>query len=86
LDTGHLAESLLLALVACGLSVQWYVDFDDDKINALLGVDPTKEVCLGAAVVEEKELPSQTNPRGLSVSVSGLADACRVSPMRPTSA
>jgi SagB-type dehydrogenase family enzyme len=80
LDTGHLAESLLLALVACGLSARWCVDFDDDKINALLGVDPTKEVCLGAAVIEGKELPSQTNPQVLSVSVSGSADASRVSP------
>ncbi len=79
LDTGHLAESLLLALVACGLSARWHVDFDDDKINALLGVDPTKEVCLAVAVVEGEELPSQTHPRVLSVSVSGSADASRVS-------
>ncbi|MFP4087062.1 MAG: SagB/ThcOx family dehydrogenase [Desulfobacteraceae bacterium] len=51
LDTGHLLENLLLALKAWGLHVSLFLDFDDVKANALLGLDPQKEVCLTLCTV-----------------------------------
>jgi SagB-type dehydrogenase family enzyme len=47
LDAGHLVENLVLALKALGLSNVLALDFDDDVINRLLGVDQQREVCLG---------------------------------------
>jgi SagB-type dehydrogenase family enzyme len=46
LDAGHLVENLVLALKALGLSNVLTLDFDDDSINRLLGVDQRREVCL----------------------------------------
>jgi SagB-type dehydrogenase family enzyme len=46
LDSGHLIESLVLALKACGLAHEVAFDFDDKDINSLLGCDTEREVCL----------------------------------------
>jgi SagB-type dehydrogenase family enzyme len=46
LDAGHLLENLVLALKALGFSNVLTLDFDDDSINRLLGVDQQREVCL----------------------------------------
>ncbi|MEW6347775.1 MAG: SagB/ThcOx family dehydrogenase [Thermodesulfobacteriota bacterium] len=51
LDTGHLLESLVLALKSAGLSCLVQYDFDDAGVNALLGVDPSREVCLAVVSV-----------------------------------
>jgi SagB-type dehydrogenase family enzyme len=59
LDTGHVEENLLLALKALGLSYHVSYDFDDDRVNDLLGLDSRIEVTLalvflfGADVVPE---------------------------------
>jgi SagB-type dehydrogenase family enzyme len=46
LDTGHVEENLILALKALGLSYQVSYDFDDDRVNDLLGLDEKREVAL----------------------------------------
>ncbi len=63
LDTGHLVENLGLTLKAVGLSFELCYDFDDQKVNHLLGLDTRKEVCLAVVNV----LGQRTYP-GSSVS------------------
>lgn len=46
LDTGHAVEALVLALSALGRSGAVGLDFDDDAVNRLLGVDTAREVAL----------------------------------------
>jgi SagB-type dehydrogenase family enzyme len=46
LDTGHLLENLILALKSLALSFTSHYDFDDTKINRLLGLDETREASL----------------------------------------
>ena len=46
LDTGHVLDNLILALKAVDLPCTLSYDFDDNKINRLLGLDDSKEVCL----------------------------------------
>lgn len=50
LDTGHVIENHILALKALDIPHRILYDFEDDKINLLLGLDDTKEVAL--AVVD----------------------------------
>jgi nitroreductase len=50
LDTGHVAENLILALKASRLSFSVTYDFDDGEVNRLLGLDDKKEVAL--AIIE----------------------------------
>lgn len=51
LDTGHLTEHLILALKAQGLPFSLAYDFDDAKVNHLLGLDETREVSLAVGQV-----------------------------------
>ena len=46
LDTGHVAENLILALKAMKLPFTVTYDFDDGAVNRLLGLDDQKEVAL----------------------------------------
>jgi SagB-type dehydrogenase family enzyme len=46
LDTGHVAENLLLALKTSHLPFSVTYDFDDGEVNRLLGLDARKEVAL----------------------------------------
>ncbi len=46
LDTGHLVESLALAIKALDLPCHVTCDFDDPAVNFLLGVDSEREGCL----------------------------------------
>ena len=46
LDTGHAVESLVLALAALGRPATVGLDFDDDRLNRLLGLDTAREVAL----------------------------------------
>ena len=48
LDTGHLIENLSLALKSEKLSFEISYDFDDARINELIGVDTNREACLAA--------------------------------------
>lgn len=47
LDSGHLAENLMLALQLLGLRNTLMVDFPDQSVNRLPGLDGTTEACLG---------------------------------------
>ncbi|MBN1831924.1 MAG: SagB/ThcOx family dehydrogenase [Deltaproteobacteria bacterium] len=46
LDTGHVMGNLVMGLNALRLSHSLSYDFDDQRVNHLLGLDETKEVCL----------------------------------------
>ena len=46
LDSGHLLENLLLALKSFSAVYELNIDFDDRRINEILGVDPLREGCL----------------------------------------
>lgn len=46
LDAGHLLENLRLALIALDLSFSIQLDFDDEQVETLLGLDPQREGCL----------------------------------------
>ena len=67
LDTGHLIENLVLSLKALDLPSFLSYDFDDTKVNHLLGLDETKEVCLaiccvpGSGGLHEKETEELPN-------------------------
>jgi SagB-type dehydrogenase family enzyme len=50
LDTGHVAENLILALKALNLRFSATYDFDDAAVNRLLGLDGQKEAAL--AIIE----------------------------------
>jgi len=51
LDSGHLVESLVLALKAFRLPNEVTFDFEDKEINSLLGCDTEREVCLALVSV-----------------------------------
>jgi len=63
LDTGHLTENLCLALKAERAPLRLIYDFDDEKINDLLRVDPRREGCLVVALVESPCAPEQVAAR-----------------------
>jgi SagB-type dehydrogenase family enzyme len=46
LDTGHLTEGLALSLKGNGLAFRVEEDFDDEAVNAYLGLDTEREACL----------------------------------------
>jgi SagB-type dehydrogenase family enzyme len=79
LDTGHLAENLLLALRAQDLAPALYYDFDDETLNGLLGVDPRREVCLAVICVRGKEAGGQKETLDLKIPAKTLMNASRVS-------
>lgn len=47
LDGGHLLENLLLSLKSLSLPFVYGYDFNDDRLNQIVGVDARKEACLG---------------------------------------
>lgn len=79
LDTGHLAENLCLALRALELPFELFYDFDDRRINELLGVDPTREACLVVACVTAAGGEVSGKAAELSAPAGDLAGPSRVS-------
>lgn len=79
LDTGHLAENLTLALKALHLPFRIYYDFDDQKVNHLLGVDERRETSLAIICVRCKEAAGREPGQELEPAGAGLADASWVS-------
>jgi SagB-type dehydrogenase family enzyme len=63
LDTGHLAENLCLALNAEHIPFRLTHDFDDQRINDLLRVDPTREGCLAVGLVESENASEEAGAR-----------------------
>ncbi len=80
LDTGHLAENLGPALRSERLAHRFFYDFDDQAVNSLMGVDPSREVCLAAVAVWTPADESDVGDASLGDPVEGLAEASRVSP------
>ncbi len=80
LDTGHVAENLVLALKAHGLPFSVSCDFPDALVNRLLGLDPSREVTLLVCRVPAAE----NGWNGEQAEIPELADeirnASRVSP------
>ena len=66
LDAGHLLENLQLALGALGLCFSIQLDFDDERVATLLGLDPQREVCLVCVHLhdgrEREKKPVDANP------------------------
>ncbi|MFC1859735.1 SagB/ThcOx family dehydrogenase [Thermodesulfobacteriota bacterium] len=79
LDAGHLLENFILALKTVKLSFSLYYDFEDEKLNRLLGIDSEKEACL--ACVHVRGTPSgKPRKTGLVDPLSPeLIEASRVS-------
>ena len=76
MDSGHLLESLILALQALGLPGEVIFDFDDEGINSFLGCDAEREVCLGVVSVGCEGVPARftaTVPDGLPEAVSAAS-------------
>jgi SagB-type dehydrogenase family enzyme len=80
LDTGHLAEGLALALKESGAPFRLQYDFDDRKVNELLGLDELREVCLAVAFAFGKNGPSSAGPLLLGEPAEVLSVSSRVAP------
>lgn len=65
LDTGHLIENLILALTSLRLPFHLSYDFDDKKLNDLLGLDETKEATLAVLQVPGEESLSISDEKKL---------------------
>lgn len=79
LDTGHVAENLILGLKASNLPFSVTYDFDDKAVNRLLGLDDQKEVALaiievpghrGASLEQKESIPPLSGPVAQSSRVS----------------
>lgn len=71
LDTGHVLESLILALHAMGTAGVVSLDFDDRGAEHLLGLDPRREVALAAGTVFENPV-DQASAQGASADLPPL--------------
>jgi SagB-type dehydrogenase family enzyme len=95
LDGGHLLESTRLALGAAGNQGRMYYNFDDDRYNRLLGLDPDREVCLAVINLKKPDAdapsapatPANATPANATPANAGIPDlppaitaAGRVSP------
>ena len=74
LDAGHLLENLRLALGALDLCFSIHLDFEDERVATLLGLDLQREVCLACvhlhAGSEGEKEPGDVNPlRPLSADI-----------------
>lgn len=79
LDTGHLLENLTLALKYKELEYSIVTDFDDDKTNGFLGIDPKREVCLVAVCVGSCNEVDQTETSSSNKPVVDLSSFSKVS-------
>lgn len=81
LDGGHLLANLILAQKALGFPVRTTCDFDDGRVNTLMGIDDRREVCLVCAAVpggtaKKKEEVNRDDPQPLP---DDIRDRSRVS-------
>lgn len=82
LDTGHVLESLILALHALGITGTVSLNFDDPGAQRLLGLDSRREVCLAAVSVTQGaagKAPAQNVLVDLPELSPALQEASRVS-------
>ncbi len=76
LDTGHLAENLFLALKWACVPFDINYDFDDRRVNKLLGVDDNLEGCLVIVRVGGIEAP-EGKPTTFPAAAPNLSEASR---------
>lgn len=79
LDTGHVEENLLLALRALHLSFHVSYDFDDDQVNALLGLDEKREVALALVSMSGQAAAPGQGKKEIPKLPESFARASRVS-------
>ena len=85
LDTGHLLENLLLATKALRIPFSVYYDFDDNKMEKLLGLDDKREVCLACVTVGATSSTPPSSPgrekvwEGVDILPENFQEASRVS-------
>jgi SagB-type dehydrogenase family enzyme len=79
LDTGHLVEHLNLALKALRIPFGLSYDFDDKKVNHLLGLDETREVTLAVIPVSGGDLIPETEKKEIVELPDDMMKASRVS-------
>jgi len=66
IDSGHIGENLRLAAASAGVAERAPLRFEDDRLNALLGVDGMEEaVCAVHLLGSERGSPSASEPRPL---------------------
>lgn len=78
MDTGHVAENLTLALIALGLGCHITYDFDDDRVNHLLGLDARREVALGLVCLPGGPSTPETEPATSDSLPQPVLEASRV--------
>ncbi len=77
LDTGHMAENLVLALNSVRATFKLYYDFDDERLNDLLVLDTDREVCLACVPVWGKVQALSEQATVLQQPTANLKDASR---------
>jgi SagB-type dehydrogenase family enzyme len=80
LDTGHLIENLTLALKALRLPFSLSYDFDDRRINFLLGLDDIKEACLAIVQIPWTSTGQANAPPKVAEISENMKCASQVSP------
>ena len=80
LDSGHLIENLALTFKAYHLPYEVDYDFDDQKVNVLLGLDPEHEVCLAVVRIMGKDVPSGNCEQEIGELPLSFRESGRVSP------
>jgi len=78
LDTGHVAENLILALMALGLPYRVHDDFQDEVVDRFLGLDPQREVTLAAISVPGPSVGREKGPAEIPPLPGKIGEACRV--------
>jgi len=74
LDAGHLLANLVLAQKALGLPVATAYDFDDERINVLIGTSGRREVCLACTAIPDAkagQMPSADELKPLPADICG---------------
>jgi SagB-type dehydrogenase family enzyme len=79
LDTGHVAENLILALKGQGLPFSLTYDFEDDRVNHLLGLDEAREVALAVVHVFGKASTPESREQKVPPLPQEIRAASRVS-------
>lgn len=79
LDSGHLLENLTLALEYHGLDYDICYDFKDTGVNQFLHVDPAREVCLAAVIVQGRSVSETTTENGPKLPATDFSVYSKVS-------
>lgn len=80
LDAGHLLANLILAPKALGFPVWATCDFNDERVNDLMGTDDCREVCLACEAVSDVDKQSAVHSTdNLQPLPDGIRSLSRVS-------